>query len=53
MKRQVTLELEEEDIEWLEKLYGNAWKGRMEQHIHAEIVLRQHDALQMREPWDY
>jgi len=53
MKRPVMLLLEEEDAEWLEKEYGKDWIKRLEQHIHNEVHLRQHDALKMRKPWDY
>ena len=49
----VMLKLEQDDVKWLEEIYGDKWMERMEQHIHAEIVLRRHDALKMREPWDY
>lgn len=51
--RYVMIKMEEKDIEWLEKLYGNTWLERMEQHIKAEVELRRHDALKMRAPWDY
>lgn len=54
--RQVTLKLREEDVEWLEKMYGDSWPKRMEQHIHLEIELRRYDrtsGLKMRKPWDY
>ena len=54
MKRQVILNLEEADIQWLEKEYGEVeWKRRMEQHIANEVHLRQHDSLKIRKPWDY
>ena len=54
MKRQVILNLEEADIKWLEKEYGEVeWKRRMEQHITNEVHLRQHDPLKLRKPWDY
>ena len=53
MKIKVQLELEEEDVKWLEGLYGDAWIKRMEQHIKGEVELRRHDALKSRKPWDY
>jgi len=53
MKVKVQLELDEEDVEWLLKMYGDTWPQRMEQHIQCEVKLRRHDALKMREPWDY
>ena len=53
MKRQVTLHLDEEDVKWLEEVYGDIWIKRMEQHIASEVQLRKNDALKMREPWDY
>ena len=51
--RKIVIELDEEDCQWLEHVYGDSWKKRMEQHIRNEIRLRSHDALKMREPWDY
>ena len=54
-KRQVVLLLEEDDVKWLEEVYGEIeWQRRMEQHIHNEVRLRRKDdALKLREPWDY
>jgi len=52
----VTLLLDEEDVKWLEKVYGDKWTKRMEAHITNEIHLRRADGdkgLKMREPWDY
>jgi len=56
MKRQVVLNLEEDDCLWLEKVYGDTWTIRMEQHIENEVRLRSRDEgqlLKMRKPWDY
>jgi len=53
MKKRVVLYLDDDDVEWLEKLYGDTWVRRMEQHIHNEVRLRSQDALKMREPWNY
>lgn len=54
-KRQVTIQLDEDDCKWLEGLYGDTWITRMEQHIHSEVHLRRQDADPLREkpPWDY
>ena len=52
-KRQVILQLDEEDCKWLEEVYGDSWTKRMEQHISNEVRLRSKDALKMREPWNY
>jgi len=51
--REVTLKLFEADCKWLFDMYGPTWKERIEQHIHAEVVLRSKDALGLRKPWDY
>lgn len=51
--RKVTLNLDEEACKWLEEVYGETWKQRMEQHILNEVRLRSRDALKMREKWDY
>jgi hypothetical protein len=51
--RQVVLSLFEDDCKWLEKVYGKEWMSRIEQHIHAEVILRSRDALSNRKPWDY
>ena len=51
--RYVMIKMEESDCKWLEELYGKEWLERMEQHIRAEVELRRHDALKMREKWDY
>lgn len=55
MKRRVMLSLEEADCQWLEKIYGEDWKKRMEQHIENEVRLRRQDnkPLSMRKPWNY
>ena len=55
MKIKIQLEIEENDIRWLEQTYGNTWPKRMEQHIEHEIMLRKRDQteLKLREPWDY
>ena len=52
-KKKVTLLLDEDDVKWLEEVYGDTWTKRMEQHIANEVRLRSKDALKMREPWDY
>ena len=56
MKKKVILYLEDDDVEWLEKVYGDRWTRRMEAHIHNEVRLRANDEeglLKMREPWNY
>lgn len=55
MKRQVTITLNEEDCQWLEKIYGDNWITRMEQHIASEVGLRKNDTdlLRIKREWDY
>jgi len=56
MKVKVQLMLEEDDVKWLEKIYGDMWPQRMEQHIANEIYIRREyneNPLKMREKWDY
>jgi hypothetical protein len=38
--RKVTLNLYEEDCQWMEREYGRGWTERLRQHIHSEIVKR-------------
>ena len=55
-KRRVVLNLEEEDCEWLENMYGDTWMERVEAHITNEIHIRRLDGdkgIKMRKPWDY
>jgi len=50
------LELNEDDVKWLEEMYGDTWPQRMEQHIQNEVRIRREynePGLKMREPWDY
>lgn len=53
--RKVILTLDEEDCRWLEKIYGDTWQQRMEQHITSEVGMRRQDADPLKEkpPWDY
>ena len=55
-KINIILTLNEKDVKWLEKVYGDTWRKRMEQHIHNEVKQRskdRDDLLKMRKPWDY
>jgi hypothetical protein len=40
--RRVTLNLYEADCVWLEQTYGRGWTERVRQHIHNEVLNRQH-----------
>jgi hypothetical protein len=54
--RKVTLELDEDDCKFLEKVYGTLWFRRMQQHIHNEVTLRRREEekpLKIRKPWNY
>lgn len=55
-KFKITIEMDEDDIDWLNKIYGQNWLKRLEQHIHNEVTLRRNDesdGLRVRKPWDY
>jgi hypothetical protein len=54
--RSVVLNLNVDDVKWLEQVYGETWYERMEQHIHHEVRMRRQDdekQLKMRGPWNY
>jgi hypothetical protein len=53
--RAVTLNMLETDCQWLEKLYGDSWVYRMEQHIASEVELRRQDGevIKDKPPWNY
>lgn len=40
--RKVTMNFYAEDIEWLQREYGDGWTERIRQHIHNEVQSRRH-----------
>lgn len=40
--RKVTLNLYEADCVWFEREYGHGWTERIRQHIHSEVMKREH-----------
>ena len=45
--RKVTLNLYEADCQWFEREYGRGWTERLRQHLHNEVLRRQHSASPM------
>jgi hypothetical protein len=52
-KFKIVIEIDKEDVEWLNSIYGPNWVKRLEQHIHHEVSLRSTDGLKMRKLWNY
>lgn len=46
--RKVTMNFYAEDIEWLQREYGDGWTERIRQHIHNEITARKKPIPQIR-----
>jgi len=37
-----------EDVEWLQREYGDGWTERIRQHIHSEVTRRRSEQIMIK-----